>query len=84
MALCQLEEGSPLRTLCLLISGKPADVFCSSDNASSLPGAKQISQQPTQVIYHSNTGAECDCGFTLISVSYCHIVICFISVLYII
>ncbi|KAK1419057.1 hypothetical protein QVD17_28214 [Tagetes erecta] len=27
MALCQLVAGSPLRTLCLLIAGQPADVF---------------------------------------------------------
>ncbi|XP_044485316.1 protein transport protein SEC16B homolog isoform X2 [Mangifera indica] len=49
MALCQLVAGSPLRTLCLLIAGQPADVFTSDVSANSgLPGAFNISQQPAQ------------------------------------
>lgn len=51
MALRQLIAGSPLRTLCLLISGQPADVFCSSDNSNSLYVTEKISQQPSQVIF---------------------------------
>ncbi|KAG8659460.1 protein transport protein SEC16B homolog [Manihot esculenta] len=47
MALRQLVAGSPLRTLCLLIAGQPADVFSSdATTGSGLPGA--ISQQPIQ------------------------------------
>lgn len=52
MALRQLVAGSPLRTLCLLIAGQPADVFTSDVSANSgLPGAFNISQQPAQVRY---------------------------------
>lgn len=52
MALHQLVAGSPLRTLCLLIAGQPADVFYSdSTTDSSLPGAVNMPQQPAQVIY---------------------------------
>ncbi|GMP95817.1 hypothetical protein CsSME_00044717 [Camellia sinensis var. sinensis] len=49
MALRQLVTGSPLRTLCLLIAGQPADVF-STDNMSggSIPGAVNMSPQPAQ------------------------------------
>ncbi len=36
MAKAQFVEGSPLRTLCLLLAGQPADVF----SGTSLPGAK--------------------------------------------
>ncbi|KAG5538647.1 hypothetical protein RHGRI_019268 [Rhododendron griersonianum] len=39
MALCQLVVGSPLRTVCLLIAGQPADVFSNGMCTSSLPGA---------------------------------------------
>ncbi|KDP39874.1 hypothetical protein JCGZ_03405 [Jatropha curcas] len=47
MALRQLVAGSPLRTLCLLIAGQPADVFSADATAGSgLPGG--ISQQPVQ------------------------------------
>ncbi|WCJ25914.1 RGPR-related [Euphorbia peplus] len=47
MALRQLVAGSPLRTLCLLIAGQPADVFSSeTPSTSGLPNA--MSQQPTQ------------------------------------
>ncbi|KAF2299042.1 hypothetical protein GH714_030169 [Hevea brasiliensis] len=45
MALRQLVVGSPLRTLCLLIAGQPADVF-SNGTTTGIPGA--MSQQPIQ------------------------------------
>ncbi|GMP61948.1 hypothetical protein CsSME_00024227 [Camellia sinensis var. sinensis] len=48
MALRQLIVGSPLRTLCLLIAGQPADVF-SDTSSSSLPGGV-ISQHSSEVI----------------------------------
>lgn len=48
MALRQLVAGSPLRTLCLLIAGQPADVFSSDCSASSVPGSANIFQQSTQ------------------------------------
>ncbi|KAE9459402.1 hypothetical protein C3L33_08687, partial [Rhododendron williamsianum] len=49
MAVCQLVSGSPLRTLCLLIAGQPADVF-SADNTSdsNIYGAVNMSPQPSQ------------------------------------
>ncbi|XP_048230589.1 protein transport protein SEC16B homolog [Ricinus communis] len=47
MALRQLVAGSPLRTLCLLIAGQPADVFSADTRAdSSIPGA--VIQRPNQ------------------------------------
>ncbi|XP_040365875.1 protein transport protein SEC16B homolog isoform X2 [Rosa chinensis] len=54
MAVCQLIPGSPLRTLCLLIAGQPAEVF-SADTTSeiSVPGAVNMPQQPVQ--FGSNT-----------------------------
>ncbi|CAA0842324.1 Protein transport protein SEC16B homolog [Striga hermonthica] len=49
MALKQLVAGSPLRTLCLLIAGQPADVFSTdSSDVSSMTGAVPMSQQPVQ------------------------------------
>ncbi|KAL0329538.1 UNVERIFIED_CONTAM: protein transport protein SEC16B [Sesamum radiatum] len=49
MALRQLVAGSPLRTLCLLIAGQPADVFSADSTAiSSMPGAFNMPQQPAQ------------------------------------
>ncbi|KAK4389578.1 protein transport protein SEC16A [Sesamum angolense] len=49
MALRQLVAGSPLRTLCLLIAGQPADVFSADCTAiSSMPGAFNMPQQPAQ------------------------------------
>ncbi|XP_008786953.2 protein transport protein SEC16B homolog [Phoenix dactylifera] len=50
MAHCQFVSGSPLRTLCLLIAGQPADVFSvdSSTNIS-FPGADSAAQQSTKV-----------------------------------
>lgn len=50
MALHQLVAGSPLRTLCLLIAGQPADVFSADSTAgSSMAGAVNMPQQPAQV-----------------------------------
>lgn len=50
LALRQLVAGSPLRTLCLLIAGQPADVF-SADTAAnnSMAGTVNVSQQAPQV-----------------------------------
>ncbi|KAI3453486.1 hypothetical protein Pfo_010149 [Paulownia fortunei] len=49
MALCQFVAGSPLRTLCLLIAGQPADVFSADRTAiSSMAGAINMPQQPAQ------------------------------------
>ncbi|PON93029.1 COPII coat assembly protein, Sec [Trema orientale] len=49
MAIHQLVAGSPLRTLCLLIAGQPAEVFSvHTTTDSSLPGAVSVSQQPAQ------------------------------------
>ncbi|CAI9771555.1 unnamed protein product [Fraxinus pennsylvanica] len=49
MALCQLEAGSPLRTLCLLIAGQPADVFSTDFMASrNMSGALNVPHQPAQ------------------------------------
>ncbi|PON40658.1 COPII coat assembly protein, Sec [Parasponia andersonii] len=49
MAIHQLVAGSPLRTLCLLIAGQPAEVFSvDTTTDSSLPGAVSVSQQPAQ------------------------------------
>lgn len=47
MAVRQLVAGSPLRTLCLLIAGQPAEVFSTGTGIDSL----NVSQQHTQVIY---------------------------------
>lgn len=52
MALQQLVAGSPLRTLCLLIAGQPANVFSDITTGSSLSGAVSISQQPVQISSH--------------------------------
>ncbi|GLU05570.1 hypothetical protein SLE2022_226670 [Rubroshorea leprosula] len=49
MALRQLVRGSPLRTLCLLIAGQPAEVFSQDSMANSI----NMSQQPAQF------GANC-------------------------
>lgn len=52
MAIRQLVPGSPLRTLCLLIAGQPADVF-STDSTTDvgIPGALIKSQQSAQVMH---------------------------------
>lgn len=49
MAHRQFVSGSPLRTLCLLIAGQPADVFSTDNSNSSLAGVKNVPQQPMQV-----------------------------------
>ncbi|CAL5381423.1 unnamed protein product [Camellia sinensis] len=49
MALHQLIVGSPLRTLCLLIAGQPADVFSNTTSTSSLPGAVNASQHSSEI-----------------------------------
>ncbi|KAG5539867.1 hypothetical protein RHGRI_020177 [Rhododendron griersonianum] len=50
MAVCQLVSGSPLRTLCLLIAGQPADVFSADTTSdSSIYGAVNMSPQPSQL-----------------------------------
>ncbi|XP_075086584.1 protein transport protein SEC16B homolog [Nicotiana tabacum] len=48
MALRQLVAGSPLRTLCLLIAGQPADVFSVDSTVQSGMPAVNVAQQPTQ------------------------------------
>ncbi|XP_039121844.1 protein transport protein SEC16B homolog [Dioscorea cayenensis subsp. rotundata] len=54
MAHRQFLFGSPLRTLCLLIAGQPADVF-SADNFvdMGMPGATNAFQQPPRVLTNS-------------------------------
>ncbi|KAG4973018.1 hypothetical protein JHK87_029839 [Glycine soja] len=49
MALRQLIAGSPLRTLCLLIAGQPAEVFSTDTSISEHPGASNMAQQSSQV-----------------------------------
>lgn len=52
MAVCQLIPGSPLRTLCLLIAGQPAEVFSADTTPEiSVPGAVNVPQHPGQVRY---------------------------------
>ncbi|GER30499.1 COPII coat assembly protein sec16 [Striga asiatica] len=48
MALKHLVAGSPLRTLCLLIAGQPADVFSTDSTAVSGMTGPVMSQQPAQ------------------------------------
>ncbi|TKY55452.1 transport protein SEC16B-like [Spatholobus suberectus] len=48
MALRQLVSGSPLRTLCLLIAGQPAEVFSSDSSVSGDPSTFNMPQQATQ------------------------------------
>ena len=49
MALRQLVPGSPLRTLCLLVAGQPAEVFSTGSTGDlSFPGSPQ---QQAQVIH---------------------------------
>ena len=50
MALRQLVAGSPLRTLCLLIAGQPAEVFSSDSSTSGNPSAFNMPEQSAQVI----------------------------------
>lgn len=55
MALRQLVAGSPLRTLCLLIAGQPAEVFSVSTTADGgISGGINMSQSPAQVFSQIN------------------------------
>ncbi|KAE9606894.1 hypothetical protein Lal_00026505 [Lupinus albus] len=49
MALSELVAGSPLRTLCLLIAGQPAEVFSADSSVSVHPGASHMHQHSAQV-----------------------------------
>ncbi|MBA0640147.1 hypothetical protein Goklo_023113 [Gossypium klotzschianum] len=49
MALKQLNAGSPLRTLCLVVAGQPADVFSTVSPSSNLPGYVNTPHQPGQI-----------------------------------
>ncbi|CAL0311659.1 unnamed protein product [Lupinus luteus] len=49
MALHQLVAGSPLRTLCLLIAGQPAEVFSTGTSVSDHLGASNVPQHSAQV-----------------------------------
>lgn len=51
MALGQLVAGSPLRTLCLLIAGQPAEVFSANTAAADdgTSSAINMAQSPTLV-----------------------------------
>ncbi|KAH0644165.1 hypothetical protein KY284_032049 [Solanum tuberosum] len=56
MALQQLVAGSPLRTLCLLIAGQPADVFSvESTSQSGMPVVNAV-QQPAQGVPKDKLG----------------------------
>ncbi|CAH8388830.1 unnamed protein product [Eruca vesicaria subsp. sativa] len=49
MALRQLVPGSPLRTLCLLVAGQPAEVFSTGSTSDlSFPGSSNVPQQQAQ------------------------------------
>ncbi|XP_071726385.1 protein transport protein SEC16B homolog [Rutidosis leptorrhynchoides] len=55
MALRQLVPGSPLRTLCLLIAGQPADVFSAvAAPGGGISGSVNISQQPAHAQISAN------------------------------
>ncbi|KAL4311174.1 hypothetical protein GQ457_01G055870 [Hibiscus cannabinus] len=58
MALRQLKAGSPLRTLCLVIAGQPADVFSTVSSSSNLPGYVNTPNQPGQVAAYMLDGWE--------------------------
>jgi hypothetical protein len=60
MALRQLVAGSPLRTLCLLIAGKPAEVFSSDCSNSGDPSTFNMPQHPAQVILVGKTNKSCN------------------------
>jgi COPII coat assembly protein SEC16 len=51
MAHCHFVSGSPLRTLCLLIAGQPADVFSFENPVNS---GLSSPQQPVEVILYYN------------------------------
>lgn len=53
MALHQLIPGSPLRTLCLLIAGQPAEVFSvNSATDGNISNATNVSPMPAQVFFN--------------------------------
>nr|GEY08039.1 protein transport protein SEC16B homolog isoform X1 [Tanacetum cinerariifolium] len=55
MAIRQLVPGSPMRTLCLLIAGQPADVFAADATADGgISGVVNMYQQPTQTQPNGN------------------------------
>ncbi|XP_061341068.1 protein transport protein SEC16A homolog [Gastrolobium bilobum] len=56
MALRQLVAGSPLRTLCLLIAGQPAEVFSSHSSINGDPSAFNMPQQPAQMVLFGSNG----------------------------
>ncbi|GMI73565.1 hypothetical protein like AT5G47490 [Hibiscus trionum] len=58
MALRQLKAGSPLRTLCLVIAGQPADVFSTVSSSSNLSGYVNTPNQPGQVAANMLDGWE--------------------------
>jgi len=59
MALRQLVAGSPLRTLCLLIAGQPAEVFSTDSSLNGHPGASNMAQVSAQVILIEQTKKSC-------------------------
>lgn len=59
MALRQLVAGSPLRTLCLLIAGQPAEVFSVDSSINGHPGASNMAQVSAQVILIEQTKKSC-------------------------
>nr|KYP55364.1 40S ribosomal protein S30 [Cajanus cajan] len=60
MALRQLVSGSPLRTLCLLIAGQPAEVFSCDNSVRGDLSAFSMPQQPTQEIEKNISDSEND------------------------
>lgn len=50
MALKQLVPGSPLRTLCLLIAGQPAEVFSTDTTSNINPLGGSMAQNSSQVM----------------------------------
>ena len=50
MAHCHFISGSPLRTLCLLIAGQPADVFNVENNSNNNYDTQGAYEEPKQVI----------------------------------
>lgn len=51
MAYCHFKSGSPLRTLCLLIAGQPADVFKPENPVDANYATLHTQQQPAEVIH---------------------------------
>lgn len=62
MALRQLVAGSPLRTLCLLIAGQPAEVFSTDSSIDGHPGASNMGQVSAQVILIEQIHMYCFIG----------------------